>query len=129
MSSGSTTPKNAVVPLIYPRSGRWVLGINTTAERTRSRWHDVRRDRQVRIGVEGVRAHPGVDSEGGGRSLQRRARRRDTDSHCAARATAVCAPEGHRSMSRHGLGAASALDKGYSPECVEGVFCELRTNG
>jgi hypothetical protein len=28
-------------------------------------------------------------------------------------------------MSRHGLGAASALDKGYSPECVEGVFSEV----
>ena len=28
-------------------------------------------------------------------------------------------------MSRHGLGAASALDKGYSPECVEGEFSEV----
>src|SRR5215211_7151990 len=51
------------------------------------------------VGVEGVRAHPGVDSEGGGRVVQRRARRRDTDSRCTARATAARAPEGHRRLS------------------------------
>src|ERR687894_690781 len=69
------------------------LESNTTVERTGSKWHDRRRDQQVCVGVEGVRAHPGDDSEGGGRVVQRRARR-DTDSRCAARATAARAHEG-----------------------------------
>ena len=83
--------------------GRWFLGNNTTTKRIGSRRHDGRRDRKVRVGVEGVRAHPEVDSEGGGRVVQRRARRRDTDGRYAARATAARAPKDPRRLtSRHG---------------------------
>src|SRR5215217_96903 len=99
------------------------LSMDTTAERTGSRRHDGRRDRKVRVGVEGVRAHPEVDSEGGGCVVQRRARLRDTDGRCAARATSARAPEGHRRLTSwqgRPLGAASALDKSYSPNVWEG---------
>src|SRR5215213_11997622 len=72
------------------------------AERRGSRWHDRRRDREVRVGVEGERAHPGVDSEGGGRVVQRRARPRHTDCRCAPRATGVRAPRPGSSRLRDG---------------------------
>src|SRR4028119_885100 len=81
--------------------------------RTGSRRYDERGDRQVRVGAEGVRAHPGDDGAGG-RVVRRRARR-DTDSRGAVRATAARAHEGHRRLTRHRLGAASPLDKGYAP--------------
>src|SRR5215212_6878159 len=72
------------------------------AERTGSRWHNRRRDREVRVGVEGVRAHPDVDSEGGGCVVQRRARRRDTDGRCAPRASGIRAPRPGPSHLRDG---------------------------
>jgi len=36
---------------------------------------------------------------------------------------------GHRRLTRHGLGATSALDKGYSPDCVEGLFSNFACRG
>jgi hypothetical protein len=64
----------------------WHTGTPPDTGADGGRRHDGRGDRQVRVDVGGVRAHPGVDGEGRGRVVRRRARR-DTDRRRALKST------------------------------------------